>query len=333
MLAGAQDVLWALDALFGADLADVDHAFDAFCDLHEGSELGEAGDGAFDYGAYGQLVGDLGPWIAEGLLEAEGDAALGEVDAEDDGVYGFAGLEEVAGLADFFGPGHLGEVNHAFDAGFELDEGSEVCGTRDGAADALACFVFVGDGVPWVRLELLQAEGDAALSSGSILRIFGFDLLADGEDVGGLGDAVPADVADVEEAVGTADVDEGAVVGEGADGAGDDVAFLELGVAAVLVGAVFFFERRRGGRRLRLRLSVSSLMMRQRISWPTSFSMSAASRAPLREPGMKARTPMSTVRPPLTTAVTVPAMVALSAKACSRADQSLGCATLMRERS
>ena len=53
---------------------------------------------------------------------------------------------------------------------------------------------------------------------------------------------MPADVADVEEAVGTADVDEGAVIGEGADGAGDDVAFLGFGVAAFLVGAVFLFE-------------------------------------------------------------------------------------------
>ena len=51
--------------------------------------------------------------------------------------------------------------------------------------------------------------------------------------------------------------------------------------------------------------------MRQVISWPTSFSISAASRVPVREAGMKARTPTSTVRPPLTTAVTVPTTVRL----------------------
>ena len=44
----------------------------------------------------------------------------------------------------------------------------------------------------------------------------------------------------------------------------------------------------------------SSLMIRQRISCPTSFSISAASRAPLREPGINARTPTSTsARPSL----------------------------------
>ena len=64
--------------------------------------------------------------------------------------------------------------------------------------------------------------------------------------------------------------------------------------------------------------------MRQLISVPTSFSISAASRVPLRLAGMKARTPMSTVRPPLITAVTVPTTASFSAKAASRADQSRG---------
>ncbi len=72
-------------------------------------------------------------------------------------------------------------------------------------------------------------------------------------------------------------------------------------------------------------------MMRTRTSWPTSFSISTASRAPLREAGMKARTPTSTLNPPLITPVTVPAMAAFSANALSSADQSLGRSTLMRD--
>ena len=64
--------------------------------------------------------------------------------------------------------------------------------------------------------------------------------------------------------------------------------------------------------------------MRQVISVPTSFSSSAASRVPLRLAGMKARTPTSTARPPLTTSVTVPTTAVFSAKAASSADQSRG---------
>ena len=61
--------------------------------------------------------------------------------------------------------------------------------------------------------------------------------------------------------------------------------------------------------------------------------MSAASRAPLREAGMKARTPTSTLRPPLTTAPTTPAMDFFSANAFSSADQSLGRSTFNRDSS
>ena len=64
--------------------------------------------------------------------------------------------------------------------------------------------------------------------------------------------------------------------------------------------------------------------MRQVISWPTSFSISAASRTPLREAGIKARTPTSTSRPPFTTAVTVPTTADFCAKASSSVDQSVG---------
>jgi hypothetical protein len=68
-------------------------------------------------------------------------------------------------------------------------------------------------------------------------------------------------------------------------------------------------------------------MMRHRISCPTSFSISAASRVALREAGMNARTPTSTLTPPFTTPVTVPVIVASSRKAFSSDAQSVGCST------
>ena len=73
-------------------------------------------------------------------------------------------------------------------------------------------------------------------------------------------------------------------------------------------------------------------MMRQRISCPTSFSISAASLAPLRDAGMKARTPTSTLNPPLITRDHARNR-RLSAKAFSSADQSLGRSTLIRDSS
>ena len=134
-------------------------------------------------------------------------------------------------------------MNEAFDAGFEFDERAEVCGARDYSANTLAHFVLSGAGVPRMGLELLQADGDAALTvffRG--LEDLDFDLLADGEDVRGLLDARPADFTDVQQGIDAAEVDERAVIGEAADDTGDSFAVGEFGIAAVAGSVGFFFS-------------------------------------------------------------------------------------------
>src|ERR1700738_3508395 len=132
-------------------------------------------------------------------------------------------------------------MDQAFDAGFELDEGAEVGVAGHGAGDAVAYLVLAGHSVTGVGQELLEAERDL-VGGGVDFEHFELERVADREDVFGPGDAGPGDVADVEEAVGAADVDERAVGGERADGALDDVAFLNLGEALGLAGLLFLFE-------------------------------------------------------------------------------------------
>src|SRR5580700_3632741 len=222
-----------MEMAVGNDFADVDKAFHAFGDLHERAELHETCDGAFDGGAGGIFLRDVGPGIAEGLLETEADAAFGGADGENDGVDGVAFFQQVAGLADFFHPGHFRYVDEAFDARLDFDEGAEIHEARDGAGDPLADFVFLRDCVPWLRQELLEAERNAA-AVGIDFEDLDLKLLADGKNVFGRLDAGPGDVADVEEAVDAAEVDEGAVGGEAADFAGEDVTGSEAGGAALL---------------------------------------------------------------------------------------------------
>ncbi len=64
--------------------------------------------------------------------------------------------------------------------------------------------------------------------------------------------------------------------------------------------------------------SLSSLVIRHSMVWPTSLGRSAMSRTPLRLAGMNARMPTSTRKPPLTASVTTPEMVLLLANAASR---------------
>ncbi len=137
-LARAQHIGGVVDAAVGDDFADVDEAFDAVGELHERAEVHQLGDGALDLRADGEVALDFGPGIGEGLLEAERDAALLGLDGEDDGIDALALLEQVAGMAKLFAPGHLGDVNEAFDAGLDFDKCAEVGKARDGAGDALA---------------------------------------------------------------------------------------------------------------------------------------------------------------------------------------------------
>ena len=139
-------------------------------------------------------------------------------------------------------------------------------------------------------------------------------------------------VGNVQQSVHAAQIDERAEIHQAADRPAHDRAFLQPRRRLLPWPASRALREPRAGRPPRLRMSVSSLVIRHSISWPTSFSISACSRAPLREAGMNARTPTSTRSPPLTTSSTVPPMVLLLANAASRPLQSRGVSTLMVER-
>ena len=108
---------------------------------------------------------------------------------------------------------------------------------------ALADFVLVTDFGPGLGFKLLETEREA-FGLGLDLEDLEAQLLADGEDVLGSVDAGPGDVADVEETVDAAEINERSEARETAHGAFDDVAFLELGIAALAFG----FRQRFGDR-------------------------------------------------------------------------------------
>lgn len=107
LLAEPQSIRRVIKVLIDGDLADVDHTFDAFGDLQESSELGEAHDGPFNLRAGLQIARSLSPRVSESLLEAKRDAALCGADAENDRFHGFAGLYYIGGFADLLAPGHF----------------------------------------------------------------------------------------------------------------------------------------------------------------------------------------------------------------------------------
>ena len=86
------------------------------------------------------------------LLQAEADAVRLLVDAEHLALDLLAHGQELRGVLDLLGPGHLGDVDEPLDALLELDERAVVGEAHDLALDARAHRVLDGGGRPGVGL-------------------------------------------------------------------------------------------------------------------------------------------------------------------------------------
>ena len=122
-----------LDPLAPRHVGDVDEAVDLLFDLDERAELGEVANLALNLRADRILLGQLVPGVVLDLLQAERNAARCRIHAEHHRVDGVADVEDLRRVLDALAPRHLGNVNEAFDARFELDERAVV-----GEADDLA---------------------------------------------------------------------------------------------------------------------------------------------------------------------------------------------------
>jgi len=214
----------------------VHEAVDLVGELDEGAEVRDLGDLAVDEVADAELAVDLAPRVGLGLLDAQGDALLVDVDVEHDGFHVVALLHDLGRVVDAARPAHVGHVHHAVDAVLELDEGAVVREVADLAADAGADRVVVADLLPRIGLELADAEGDLLLLLVDV-EDDGVDFLADLEDVGRLLDALgPGELGDVDEAFDAAlDLDERAV--------GDEVDDLAMDLLAHGVALLDAFPR------------------------------------------------------------------------------------------
>ena len=190
----------------------------------------------------GYLSSSCLPGIVLELLHAERDAAIVRVDREDDRVDLVAGLDHLRRMLHPLGPGHFGDVDEAFDALLELDERAVVGDGKDAAADLRADRVALGGVEPRVRRELLEAERNALLFLVELEHL-DLDLVAYVDEVARMGQAAPAHVGDVQQAVEAAQIDERAVVGEVLDHAGEDRALFQGRERDGLLGVLVFLEQ------------------------------------------------------------------------------------------
>src|SRR5262249_20665935 len=110
-------------------------------------------------------------------------------------------------------PAHLANVDQAFNARLELDEGAIAHDVDDFARVPAADGVLGLDVRPRAGRLLFQAECDLlpVLVHGDDVD---FQLLVDLDDLAGVGDTAPTHVSDVEQAIDTAQIDESTELGD-----------------------------------------------------------------------------------------------------------------------
>ena len=102
----------------------------------------------------------------------------------------------------------------------------------------------LGTALPRAGHLLFEAQGDLLLLVVDVQDLH-FDLLVDGDHLGGMVDAAPAHVGDVQQAVDAAQIDERAEVGDVLDHALAALADFQLGQELGLLLCPLLFDQRR----------------------------------------------------------------------------------------
>src|SRR5262249_20562894 len=139
------------------------------------------------------------------------------------------------------GPGHLRNMDQAFDARLDLDEGAVVGQADNFAANVRALRIALGHRLPGIGHQLFIAERDAFFFA---VEFQDLDLngVADLDDVAGGLDAAPAHIDDVQQPVDAAEINEGAIIGDVLHRAFHDDTFFYMGERLALLVAGLFLE-------------------------------------------------------------------------------------------
>jgi len=211
-----------LDAVLPRNVGHVHEAVDPLLDAHEDSEVRDVADAAPDDGALGILFLQSQPGVRRRLFEAQRDALALGIHLEDHDVQHLSDGEDLGGVADLPCPEHFRDMDEAFDARFELDEGAVVDDADHLAFEDGTDGILLGDPLPGVRGKLFEAQGDPLLFAVEGQHLHP-DPVALAEVLRGLRNLAPGDVGDVEQPVDAAQVDEEAVVGDVLDDPLDDL--------------------------------------------------------------------------------------------------------------
>src|SRR5271157_2301140 len=230
-----------LDALGPAQVGDVNQAVDAVFNFNKGAEVGQVAHPALDDCAGWILLRQVLPGVFHQLLHAQRDASIRRIHAEHYGINLVGRLDQLGGMLEALGPGHLREVNQAFDALFQLDKRAVVCDRKHAPMNARAHRIALGSVQPRVGRQLLEAQRNPLLILVELEHL-DLNLVAHIHQVTRMREAARAHVGDVQQAVDSAQVNKRAVVGQVLHRAGHHRALAQLLQRCGALGVLLFFQ-------------------------------------------------------------------------------------------
>ena len=186
---------------------------DAILEFDEGTVVGKIANLAADVVTHRVLLGNDLPGIHLDLLHAKADFLFVLLDLKDHHVHFLSLGYHFTGVGDSTGPGHLRDVNQSLDTLFQFDEGTVGKNVDNLAADFGTDRETLLDVVPGTRLGLLESQRDP-LAILVDLEHLDIDLLFNGQDLVGVIDTAPGHVSNMQKAVDTTQIDEGAEISD-----------------------------------------------------------------------------------------------------------------------
>src|SRR3954469_18947920 len=200
------------------ELRDVNQSLDALVELDECAKVRHPDDLALDRVADVMAREEVVPDVGGELLQAERQALVLGVDVQHHRLDDVTLLQHFRRVLDPLAPRHVGDVDQAVDLLLDFDERAELGEVADLALDLRADRILVGQVVPRVGLDLLEAERNPPRRAVDAEH-HRVDRVADVEQLRRVLDALaPRHLADVDQPFDAGfELDERAVVGQADD--------------------------------------------------------------------------------------------------------------------
>src|SRR6185312_13198539 len=202
-------------------------AVDAFFNFNKSPEVGELPHASFHHGADAISIHHRRPRIRLKLLDPERNPLVPLLDVQHHSLHLVARFHHFARMFHPAAPSHFRNVDQALDAGFQFDKGSIIGDAHHTSDHARADRIMLFNRLPRIGVKLLNSKRNTLL--GTIeLQHLDRHFIADAYHFRRVSHTAVRHVADVQQAIDAAEIDERAVVRQILDRAGHDRAFAQL---------------------------------------------------------------------------------------------------------